>query len=187
MASLWDIVSTTELYKHIHRCWEEQDVYLTLTTCDQKFREHWRKQRLMVVQSRRERRELYERLRQDQLFYPLPLRRPPWHTRDLELRARWLQSHGVRGYAPGGSPWGRMLGTLLDTPEVFCLLHNFWKEGMLYIVVTTLTRRFRERWRDQRELVIQLYQEEIACQFYLERLSWWPSMFGDGRRLDDSD
>ena len=58
---------------------------------------------------------------------------------------------------------------------------------MLYIVVTTLTSKFRDRWRDQRELVIQLYQEEIAYQCYLERMWWWPAMFGDGRRLDDSD
>ena len=185
MASLWNIVSTSELYKYIHRCWEENDVYLILTTCDQRFREHWRKQRLMVIRCYQERRELYERLRQDQLFYPLPLRRPPATSWDLACRARWLQAQG--GYAPGGSPWRNILGTPLDTPEVFCLLHNFWKEGMIYIAVTTLTRRFRDKGRDQRELVIQLYQEEIAYQCYLERMWWWPSMFGDGRCLDDSD
>ena len=131
-----------------------------------------------------ERHELYERLRQDQLFYPLRPAASPF--RDLAFRARWLQARG--GRAPQGSPRGNTIGKLLDTPEIFCLLNTFWKEGAFYIVVTTLTHRHRERWRDQRELVIQLYQEEIALQTYLERLRWWPSMFGDGRSgADDSD
>ena len=179
MVSLGDIISNPNLHKFLHRCWHEQDVYLAVTTCNQKFRECWGRQRRVAMESARQRRELFERLRLDQERYPQPLQRTPGHARDLEFRARWLQTYGRGGYAPGGSPWGDMLGALLDTPEAFCHLHDFWRHGQLYIVVTSLTSAFRQRWVGQRELVLLLYQNEIAYRCYRERMRWWPAMFGD--------
>ena len=179
MASLGDIIGNPDLHKFLHRCWHEQDVYLAVTTCNQGLRQCWERQRRVAMEGARQRKELFERLRLDQERYPQPFRRRPWHNRDLEFRARWLQTYGRGGHTPGESPWGSMLGALLDTPEAFSHLYDFGRNGHFYIVVTTLTSAFHRRWVGQRDLVLLRYQNEIARRCYLERMWWWPAIAED--------
>ena len=179
MASLGDIIGSPELHRFLHRCWHEQDVYLAVTTCNQTLRAKWERQRRVAIEGARQRKEQFERLRQDQQQYPQPFRRVPWHNWDLEFRARWLLTYGRGGYTAEDPPWGTMLGALLDTPEAFCHLHDFGKHGHLYIVVTTLTSAFHRRWVGQRALVLNQCQHEIARRCFLERMWWWPEVEGD--------
>ena len=174
-----DIVGNPNLQRFLTRCWYGQDEFLSVTVCNQKLRGAWSIYRRIIIEGARRRRELFERLRLDTERYPQPFPGPAWPTSEIAFRARWLQTHGMRGSPHDGAPWGNMLGALLDLPEIFSILYGYWRKGSMYVLVTTLTGAYHDKWGMQREEVILQYQRELADQRHLDSCWWWPSVLGD--------